>query len=69
MPEVQRTIESAIEELIVQNRDCISGLHSLERFHTFMSLPCIAYVTNVIYVLVKPLDHILPTHDLLLCIV
>lgn len=69
MQGVQRTIDSAIEELIGKHRDHISGLHSLERVHTFMALPCIAYVANIAYVLVKPLYHILPIHDLLVCIV
>lgn len=45
MYRVQGTTDSVVEELIVQHRNHISGLHSLEGFNTFMSLPCIKYHT------------------------
>lgn len=62
-------IDTAVEDLVVQHRDCISQLHSLERFHTFVALLCTAYVASITYMLVKPLYHVLPIPDLCVSVV
>lgn len=45
MYRVRGTIDSAIEELIVQWRNHVPGLHNLKGFNTSMALPCIKYHT------------------------
>lgn len=60
MCRVQGTIDSVVEELIVQCRNNLGG------FNTFMALPYIIY--QISHMLVKPSYHILLIHDLFVCI-